>query len=460
MVEDSVSTNVAIVGAGMAGLVTAVQALRRGANVILLEKGHRAGGTMYLSGGALWTYETEEEAREVAPHGDEDLQRIVINSFENGLEWLEEDVGATLSTLEPDVPGKGKSFDPPEFTQFMVDRIEDLGGTIHLETSMKELLTANTGRVVGVAAMSPNGKQLRVKAESVVLATGGFQGNERLLEQHITTHTENLWLRANPWSTGDGLLAALDIGGKSTRGMSHFYGHNMAAPPADFDTSQLADATQYYGPRGITLNTAGERFTDESESFLEETLAQDTAKQADGRGYLVIDRDIYEMNWHNETVGEMVDRAGAFGGRTAECEDLNEIQTILDEWGVNGRRAIKTLSRYNRCVQIGKTSNLAVPRADNRDPINSPPFYVVEVQPGITFTMGGLHVNERMEVLRRTTSSSTISQNPIDDRDQISWPIGGLYAAGVDIGNVNDRHYIGGLALALASGRIVGKNVA
>ena len=36
----------------------------------------------------------------------------------------------------------------------------------------------------------------------------------------------------------------------------------------------------------------------------------------------------------------------------------------------------------------------------------------------------------------------------------------GLFAAGVDVGNISHRRYFGGLAQALVSGRIAGENAA
>ena len=45
-----------VAGAGMAGLVAAVEATERGADVVVLEKGDRPGGSMRLSSGVVWRY--------------------------------------------------------------------------------------------------------------------------------------------------------------------------------------------------------------------------------------------------------------------------------------------------------------------------------------------------------------------------------------------------------------------
>ena len=69
-----------------------------------------------------------------------------------------------------------------------------------------------------------------------ILATGGFQGDEALVADHIRP-ARPLRLRANPWSAGDGLRNALGRGGALSAGMDEFYGRNM--PDADFTEADL-----------------------------------------------------------------------------------------------------------------------------------------------------------------------------------------------------------------------------
>jgi succinate dehydrogenase/fumarate reductase flavoprotein subunit len=325
---------------------------------------------------------------------------------------------------------------------------------------MESLRLDDDGRVVGVVANGPDHRVV-VEADSVIIATGGFQGNEQLVQQFTTTHPDNLVLRSNPWSTGDGLLAALEVGAKTTVGMDTFYGHNLIAPPAQYSPLEFVEATQYYGPFGIAVDADGERFTDESEAPFEFTLAQDTAVIADGRAFLIIDSDIYDSHTPTEMhIGSIVERARDYGGPVAEVDDLDGIREVLTEWGSNGSRAVRTIEGYNEALREGKVDELTPPRRDNHLVIDTPPYYVVEVRPGITFTMGGLDVNENGEVLRRTGTSSMLDQPVEDVRDVLTDSIEGLYAAGADVGNIHHRHYLGGLTVALITGLEVGENAA
>lgn len=136
---------------------------------------------MYLSGGAVWTYNSVESIRAADPGGDPVLQELLVNSFEEGLEWLEE-LGATTKDPEYDLPGHGRAIDPADFTQLMVDHVERTGGELRLETPMLNLLSED-GAVVGTIVGDED--RSKVRADAVILATGGFQGNEELIERHI-----------------------------------------------------------------------------------------------------------------------------------------------------------------------------------------------------------------------------------------------------------------------------------
>jgi len=448
---ETVRTDAVVVGAGMAGLVAAVDLVESGTDALVLEKGPEPGGSMRISNGVVWTY-SYERLRERAPDGNPALHRLLADRFEDDLDWLES-IGATLFDGEFDVPGVGKEIEPEPFTEHMVERLTDAGGDLRTGTPMESLVCDESGAVVGVEATTPGGERLDVEAGAVILATGGFQGNERLLEQHVTDATGDLYLRSNPWSTGDGLLAAEEVGGKTTTGLGTFYGHTMAAPPAEITPETFADATQYYGYAAVALDRHGERFTDESESPLEETLTQDVTKRADGRAYYVTDEHVADRVFAHATADEIIDAAAELGGNTARVDTLAALEETLTEWGANGRRAVETIREYNRAIRADRQPD--PPRRDERYPLADPPFRVVEVQPAITFTMGGLAVTESMAVKRRSQSRSELAMYG----DGLDGVVPGLYAAGCDVGNIHRRAYVGGLAAGLVTGRVAAESV-
>lgn len=445
-------TDAVVVGAGMAGLVAAAQLVRDGRDVVVLEKAPRPGGAMRISNGVVWTYLPLSALRERAPHGDSALQGVLAERFERDLSWLEE-IGVDLSPPTFSLPedGAGREIDPESFVDHMVGLIEAGGGEIRTETPLDSLVV-ESGAVTGVRAVGVDGDTTEMETSAVVLATGGFQGNERLLEEYVTDDASNLYLRSVPECTGDGYLAATRIGAKTTGGHGTFYGHTMAAPPAEFTMAEFPDATQYYGYAAVALDRHGERFTDESESPLEETLAQDIAAHTEGRAYYVFDATVAERTFGYHTAAEIADTADEFGARTATVDTLGGLEAALEKWGANGRRAVETIRTYNRALRADRQPD--PPRLDERHTVEDPPFRLVEVKPAITFTMGGLAATPSMAVERRSASDSGIA---FGERSAAAVP--NLYAAGNDVGNVHRRSYVGGLAHALVSGRVAAESV-
>ena len=74
--------------------------------------------------------------------------------------------------------------------------------------------------------------------------------------------------------------------------------------------------------------------------------------------------------------------------------------------------------------------------------IDEPPFFSIEIQPGVHYTMGGVLPNERCQVLNKDGN-----------------PIPGLYAAGEVTGGVHGGNRLGGNSVAdtVVFGRIAGR---
>ena len=120
---------------------------------------------------------------------------------------------------------------------------------------MQTLLTVD-GAVTRALAFDKGGA-LEIQADSVILATGGFQGNAELLTRYITPYAESMYLRSNPCSTGEGFMAAVDIGAAVTPLLNTFYGHALVAPPARFNAFEFQSISQKYGPVSVALNLEG-----------------------------------------------------------------------------------------------------------------------------------------------------------------------------------------------------------
>src|SRR3954447_16662095 len=115
-----------VAGAGMAGLSAAAHARERGADVVVLEKGDRAGGAMLLSSGVVWRHGNFDLFRAEAPAGDPELQRLVFDRLDGDLAWLEL-LGAHVTERETGNPRtSGMRFDTRSLTDALVGAAGDV----------------------------------------------------------------------------------------------------------------------------------------------------------------------------------------------------------------------------------------------------------------------------------------------------------------------------------------------
>jgi succinate dehydrogenase/fumarate reductase flavoprotein subunit len=301
----------------MAGLCAAARARELGAAPVVYEKGTRAGGSMLLSSCVIWRFREWEDFRAECPTGDERLQRAVWERLDDGVAWLES-LGAPVVAHETGNPRTlGKRFDPRGLTDVLVRAAGDVR--------------------LGEAAVEPD-----------ILATGGFQGSEALVAAHVRP-AATLRLRANPWSSGDGLQFGLGRGAELSAGMNEFYGRNM--PDADFSEADFVPAAQLYGRYARLFNEDGEEFFQGSVSWSENDLVQATAKQPGAKAWYVLDESALDQPVRERKVADIVALAPT---RVAPSEL----------------------------------------------PFAAPPGarVAVRVTPGITHTIGGLRIDERARV--------------------------------------------------------------
>jgi fumarate reductase flavoprotein subunit len=306
-----------VAGAGMAGLVAAAHARERGAEVLLLEKGDRPGGSMLLSSGFVWRYRDFERFREECPDGDPALQRLVFDRLDTDIAWLES-LGAPVVERETGNPlTTGVRFDA---------------------RGLADALTRDVGVELGEPLT-----ELREDVPTV-LATGGFQADRELVREHVTPEADSLLLRAARWSTGDGLRLGLAAGGSASDGLGEFYGRNMPAPPARVDEAGFVPLVQLYARHATVTNERGERF--EARAWSEVDVVQWTARQPGARAWYRVEPDALDRRVRDRTVAEMVEAARRAGapvrqdGSTVVVETVAAITTTLGGLRIDERARV------------------------------------------------------------------------------------------------------------------------
>jgi succinate dehydrogenase/fumarate reductase flavoprotein subunit len=275
-----------VAGAGMAGLVAAAQAREQGAKVVVFEKGDRPGGSMSLSSGVIWRHRDFDRFRQECPRGDPGLQRLIFDRLDGDLAWLER-LGTNVLARST---GNAATVGVRVCTRSLTETLTRRAGTIELERPLRHL----------------------PERVPVVLATGGFQAASDLVRTHITTQADALFLRATPWSTGDGLRLGLGAGARTTAGLDEFYGRNMPAPPARIRESDFVPLAQLYAGVATVEGLDGERF--ETRAWSEIDVVQWTARQPGARARYLVAESALGLQVRDRTVGEMIAAAEEAGG--------------------------------------------------------------------------------------------------------------------------------------------------
>ena len=130
---------------------------------------------------------------------------------------------------------------------------------------------------------------------------------------------------------------------------------------------------------------------------------------------------------------------------------------VMQLEGVNQKQALKTIQQYNEAVDTSvifdptildgkRTLGLPLNKTNWANKFDTPPFKAYPVTCGITFTYGGLKVNEKTGAVLR------------EDNTEIE----GLYACGELVGGVFYHGYPGGSGLTSGAvfGRIAGYGAA
>ena len=231
----------------MSGLVAAARLRELGADVTVLEKGDRPGGSMLLSSGVVWRYGDFDDYRCQCPGGDEALQRLVWERLDDALEWLGR-LGAESAPHTANPLTTGRRFDTAGLTEALVRAAGEV-----------RFGTAEPGE------------------GPLVVATGGYP--VRL------AHERGLLVRSNPWSDGGGVDIALALGAEEAPS-PEFYGRAMPGPVPE---EHFVAASQLYGRFARRVNDDGEEFFRGEPSWSENDLAQAIAAQPGGRAWYELD---------------------------------------------------------------------------------------------------------------------------------------------------------------------------
>jgi hypothetical protein len=325
-----------------------------------------------------------------------------------------------------------------------------------LETPARELLVED-GRVAGVRAVNGE-RELRVRAKKgVVLASGGFEWNQKLVAQFLggpLTHPNG-----PPSNEGDGLKMAMALGADLANMTEAWWCPSVSIPGEEYDGRALnrGDFATRSMPHSIIVNRRGHRFVNEAQNYndlMKPFFAFESFhyERPNLPAWIILDQQ-YLTKYALLT----------FMPGSKAPEWLPQGETLADlakTVGIDPAGLQETVTRFNRFASEGRDPDFhrgeSVYDHFYGDPDHAPnpnlgtiekgPFYALQVHPGAIGTKGGAKVTTDAQVLR--VDGETIP---------------GLYAAGNVMAGVTGAGYPGAgatIGAAMTFGYLAGLHAA
>lgn len=474
------NADVIVIGGGNAGYCAAHAAAERGRRVLLLEKApreHAGGNSFYTIGSIRLVHEGLDDLIEIlqpderhahtkvppyssaefladlerltAGHADTTLAETVVAESREAIGWLH-GLGLRFHLMydrqahsRPDgtfvfwggthvsTTGGGPGL--------MADHecvASRLGIEVHYDCPVTGLVTEGDA-VVGVRI----GDQVCM-AESVVIASGGFEANAQWRQRYLGEGWQHAKVRGTPYNTGDLIDAALQIG--ADRGGDWSTCHSVpwdASFPQNQSNRDLTYRLSRYGyPLGIVVNRLGDRFLDEGADFRNYTYAKYGKVILDQPGSIAF--QVFDATSRAMLKAYEYEMPGI---APIVANTLEELAAGMD---IDVDRFVQTVHAFNASIDTSRPLDPTVKdsRIATVEPVKSnwasvletPPFYAYPVTCGISFTFGGL-------------------RGDIDGRvlDPSGAPIPGLFACGEALGGLFSGNYPTGAGLT--AGMVIGR---
>ncbi|MWB77956.1 FAD-dependent oxidoreductase [Pseudooceanicola sp. 216_PA32_1] len=431
------TTDVLVVGCGIAGLCAAVTALQQGARVTVLERAPKEdfGGNTRWTEAYMRMKNDAEIADDFAEHFmqnpganlDPNVERAVTGESTSWPAYVRahpmpdpeviftfaDQVPSTISWLKE----FGLKFGPQPIyllTQnthriaaqggglALIERlnaeVEKLGGEILYETAAHDLIRSEDGTVCGGLCKAADGTALRIRAKSTVLASGGFQGNPEMMARYIGPRASYMRpvARGGYYNRGEGIRMALEAGAAPAGEFSSYH-----AEPVD-PRSQEAEAVVFIYPYGILVNNRGRRFIDEAPGTVDahyDNISRSFAHQPDGIAWVIFDDQVDDIpRWQSSIRSDI------------PPVEAPTIAALAEKLGLPVENLTTTVDDFNAaCPEIADftpfeidnaaTRGIEPPKSNWSRPLTRAPFRAYPLISSVCFTFGGLKVNNRAEVV-------------------------------------------------------------
>ncbi len=266
------------------------------------------------------------------------------------------------------------------------------------------------GKVSGVKVIDEYGESRILHAKAVIVATGGFSANTKMVE-HYRPELTGFVTTNHKGATGSGITLLQNLGA-ATVDMAEIQIH-----PTVEQKSAYLISESIRGGGAILVSQAGVRFCNEMET--RDKVSAQIIGLAEKSAWIVFDEQVRSQN---KAAEEYLAK-----GFVVQGESIDDLATQI---GIDPSVLTQTLDTFNQGVRLqqdplfGRTTAL-------RHPLDKGPFYAIKVAPGVHHTMGGVAISTQAQVL-----------------DTHNYPLAGIWAAGEVVGGIHGANRIGGNAVA------------
>ena len=225
---ETLECDVLVMGSGTAGLSAAIAAAEDGAKVIVIEKQDIPGGSAVTSAGIVYAPVDENDQTDMVAYyleraegnADEMLLQFFADNALNTIAWLES-LGVQWMMTVPagtapqprarfSMTAEGVGMTGAALVNPMLTRLAELNVPIMCGVRGTHLLVDENGAITGAKAES-KAVDYTFNAESVILATGGFDASKEMKAKYSPV-AENDYPLSSKGNVGDGIIMGQEIG--------------------------------------------------------------------------------------------------------------------------------------------------------------------------------------------------------------------------------------------------------